>query len=345
MSDGIETIRTADVGAVAVRKTIETGDDDTATVTLEVTADGEDPIAVRLVEPGLAAVPTDDVDLQEDRGAGHWRLDDAVLERGFEGGESSIAVYRVRGVDEERFRRLDVDPAIEIDTGASAALGDVVDRAGADAVRRVLEGRADSLTVDEIGGEREAGGADGREIAGSDSPGGSGAPDAREATGTADDRGAAPSTTASSDGDVTEGPAGIGGSAGHSGTTEIGGSAEAGGSADPDGVAQALLAELRAEDDDDVAGALREELRAGGSQDVRIAHLQRRVADLAAYADLLETVIDEYGPLDEVVDELHADLDCLDGEVETVDERLDDLESFADRLSDVFRSVDANGER
>lgn len=262
MSDGIETIRNADVGDVAVRKTIETGDDDTATVTLEVSAHREEPLVVQLTEPVLADVPTDDVDLHEEYGAEHWRLDDgAVFERRFDGGESCTTVYRVRNVDEERLRHIDADPEIEVEADAPGDLDDVVDREGSEAVRRLIEGRADSLTV---GADRSGTSAE--------------TPDGIPGTSDGIDEAATDPSDASDD------------------------------------IAAALLAELQAgEVDDEVASQLRDELRVGKSHDVRIRHLQRQVGD-------------------------------LQGNLTAFEERLDGVESFADRLSEVFQHVDEDGD-
>lgn len=317
MSDAIETVRTADAGDVAVRKTIETGDD-TATVTLEVTADGEEPVTVRVTEPGLADVPTDEVDLHAEHGAEHWRFgDEAVFERRLVAGESCTAVYRVRGVDEERVRRLDCDPEIETGSDPLADLDDLVDGQDSEAVRRLIEGGTDSLAVDGAAG------------AGSD--GGEGGPDAVDGVG----------------GDASTAAAGDG-------------------AASSDGVAAALLAELRTGAvDDEVASALREQLQGGKSNQVLIRHLQRKVGDLEAYVDVLESFIDEHGTLEGAFGDLRADVegvdegltsldddvaDLQDGqaglvdrverveqELEAVEGRLEDLETFAERLSEAFQ--------
>lgn len=365
MSDGIETIRNAGADDVSVRKTIETGDDDTATVTLEVTAECDEPLAVRLTEPALADVPDDDVDLRADHGPDPPRPEDGtVLEGGLEAGETCTVVYRVRNVDEDRFRRLDVDPGIETEADGPAPLEEVVDREGSEAVRRLVEGRADSLT--DRGTDPGAGDTPGVGVQPAEGSGVSEAP----RTAGADPVDGEPARAAEAVEDADADSAGT----------------------DAGGVAEALLDELRAgEVDDEVAGALREELRVGRSHDVRIKHLQRQVSDLAAYADILETFVDGHGTLGEAFDQLLADLQRVDGEVaslrddleelsETVsgeidavrtdvaaledgrddvrdrlgaaedglagaDARLEALESFTDRLSDVFESVDEDGGR
>lgn len=365
MTDGIETIRTASANDVAVRKTIETDADDTATVTLEVTAERDGPLAVRLTERALADVPDDDIDLRAGRGAEHWQLEDAaVFERTLDGGESCTVAYRVRNVDEDRFRRLDADPDIRVETDSgvetdvSTVLDGVVDRDGSDAVRRLVEGRADSLT-DPRNSDAEAGDVPASPRAsdadGTDSAAGAGSTDSTGTVDGADSAGDAGDPGA----DGVRGPAEAPAAVEPEGTNEEG---DAGEAAAPSGsVAAALLEELRAgEVDDGVADELREELAGGKSRDVRIRHLQQRVGDLAAYADMLDSFVDDHGTFEEVFAELLADLESVDGEVSalrsdleefsaTVDRELDDaraeraeLEVGRDDVRDRLRAVEAD---
>lgn len=291
MSDGIETVRTADAEDVAVRKIVETGDDDTATVTLEVTAEGEEAVAVRLTEPALADVPTDAVDLHAEYGAEHWRFDDAaVFERRLVGGETCTAVYRVRDVDKERLRRLDSDPEIETGAAPLAGLDDVVAEEDSEAVRRLIEGETDSLAADGV----------------ADAGSGAGVEGDRDVVDERDD-------------DADRAGAGDGVGSG-------------------DGVAAALLAELRTGAvDDEVASALREQLQGGESDRVLIRHLQRKVGDLEAYVDVLESFIDDHGTLGEAFADLRADVEGVDEDRARLD---GDLEALSERVADEVGDLD-----
>jgi hypothetical protein len=122
----------------------------------------------------------------------------------------------------------------------------------------------------------------------------------------------------------------------------------------PDGVARALLAELREGDlDRETRAALRAELQPERSREVKLEYLQRRVSDLAAYTDTLERFIDEHGPIDEAFEgveseletiraeqaDLEARIEELESEFDRVDDRIDELEAFRDSVSGVFREL------
>lgn len=124
---------------------------------------------------------------------------------------------------------------------------------------------------------------------------------------------------------------------------------------EPASVTAGLLAELRdgAVSDEELAG-LRRELGVGHAtgDDVRIAHLESRMSEFAAYADALRTVIDEHGTAEEFVarfadgiDALRADLDAVESELsatrETLDGVEDDLETLTEDLEALADRTDA----
>lgn len=122
-----------------------------------------------------------------------------------------------------------------------------------------------------------------------------------------------------------------------------------------DGVARELLAELQGRElDRETKAALRAELEPSRSRELRLKHLQQQVSDLAAYTDMLEVFIDEYGSLDETVAgidselkairneqaELQSGIDAMESEIDRVDDRLDDLEEFKRSVASVFTELE-----
>jgi hypothetical protein len=133
---------------------------------------------------------------------------------------------------------------------------------------------------------------------------------------------------------------------------------ESGGSGEAASVTAGLLAELRdgAVSDEELAG-LRRELGVGHAtgDDVRIAHLESRMSEFAAYADALRTVIDEHGTAEEFVarfadgiDGLRDDLDAVESELSATRETLagveDDLETLTGDLESLAERTDAEFE-
>ncbi|MFQ3320614.1 MAG: prefoldin subunit 5 [Natronomonas sp.] len=321
MDDGIETTRTTLTDGVTVRKTIETGPDETATVTLEITTELAAPVTVRLTETALSDIPNEDIGLHSKHGADDWELgEEAVLEREIDPDETYKAIYRVADLDDDRFEAIDEEPRVEVLGGDG--LSEVVDQEDSEAVRELIEGDRDSMSGDATGAEAE-------------------------------------SVDAATETEAEEISA--------------------------DGVARALLSELRAGTlDEEVVEGLRSELEPTRSDEVRIQHLQSQVSDLAAFADTLESFIDSHGTpedafddiearlndieetvvsvqggtealedavetvetLEDDVDDLqsgHGDLEdrleTIESKLETVSERLDDLEAFESRLSGVFEGM------
>jgi hypothetical protein len=306
MSDGIETTGTVDADGVRVRKTVETGSDGAASVRLEITHRGDDPATVRVAEPALAAVPGEAVELD----AEGWRREAATFERELDAGETAALGYRLVGVDAGRFEAVDADPAVE---RADPAVGDLVDRQGSDAVRELVRGERASL-ADATDASADRSAEDGVES----TP----APNVNGASAETDDI----------DGQGGDRPGG--GSAGPSGVAESGDTGEqASLAATPaGGVARRLLEELReGHVDDETAAALREALEPGRSHDVRIKHLQSRVADFAAYVEMLEAFVDEHGTLEAAFEGVTDEVATLDREVESLRSELEERSAAVDR--------------
>jgi len=110
----------------------------------------------------------------------------------------------------------------------------------------------------------------------------------------------------------------------------------------PGSVASALVAELEeGRVDEDDKRALREALsieedadepEVPGSVDARIEHLQNEVSDLAAYADALETFLDEHGGGDSVLVDIERDLDYTMDSIEELEERIEALDAGTEDL-------------
>lgn len=379
MGDGIETTRTAAANGVRVDKTIDTGPDDAAVVTLEVALERDEPTTVRITEPSLGDVPREQIELHTDHGAEHWRVGEtATFEREFDAGESYEVVYRVTDVDADRFDELDADPVVE---RASASVDDLVDRRDSDAVRELIAGERESLAAPAPGaGGIELSLESGAGEAGGPSPGSD--PDAETEPVTASSGG--PAEDASPDeiavdvapeelsvdvpdveepgGDTNEEPGpteeptvGADAAGAESEESETDPTDDA--AADRDrgdlgaslaatpkgGLARVLVEELReGHVDDETRAALREELEPGRSRDVRIKHLQSEVAEFAAYVEMLDGFVDEHGTLDGVVGGMDEQVESLDEAVTSVQSELDDLsESVEGDVGAVRDDVDA----
>lgn len=145
MGDGIETTRRTLKDGLRVEKTIETTPNEEATVTLDVELQREAPSLVRVVEPALESVPREEIELHADHGAEHWQIEEAAtFEREFEAGETYTVVYRVGGVDADRFETLDVDPLVDL---SERPLDGVVTPDDADPVRDFIDGKRESLAT------------------------------------------------------------------------------------------------------------------------------------------------------------------------------------------------------
>ena len=355
MADGIETTRTAVADGVRVRKTIDTGPEETAVVTLDVAVEGDEPTTVRITEPALGAVPRDEIELHTDHGAEHWQIgDEATFEREFAGGETTEVVYRVAGVDADRFEALDEDPVV----AAGGSIDDLVSRDDSDAVRALVAGERESLLA-----APGAGGVDLSFETESDPDGKAEEEVVPTATassgGPAEDSSAdeipvdtepedisvgVPSMDDSADDDAAPSDPAVEAAGPVEADEAAEGALDQADEATPDddltasmaatpsgGIARLLLKELR---EGHVGEETREELRAelepGRSRDVRIKHLQSEVAEFAAYVEMLDGFVDEHGTLDDAVGGVDERVSSLDDELASVRSELDALSDSVD---------------
>ena len=372
MGDGIETTRTAVADGVRVRRTIDTGPAETAVVTLDVAVERDDPTTVRITEPALGAVPRDEIELHTDHGAEHWQIgDEATFEREFDAGESYEVVYRVAGVDADRFDALDEDPVVAV---GSSSIDDLVSRDDSDAVRDLIAGERDSLVAAPGAGGVELSFESAPDAAHPDPTDPDTATAAASSDGPAEDPSPEEITVDTSPEEVAVGGPSMAGSAdaGDQATepaVEAADSVETDDSPDPGdatppdddlaaslaatpsgGVARVLLQELReGHVDEETREELREELNPGRSQDVRIKHLQSEVAEFAAYVEMLDGFVDEHGTLDDAVGGMDEQVSSLDDELESVRSELEDLsdtvdEDVGDLQTDVAELRDGQGD-
>lgn len=315
MEDGTETTRTAGEDCVRVRKTVETGPEGAATVTLAVAHEGDEPATLRVTDPALEAVPPEAVELD----AGGWRTEAATFEREFAGGESATVGYRLVGVDPERFESADADPVVE---RTDPAARDLASRERSDAVRELVAGDRESLTAET--------GPNGVEL-GADPGTARDGPAEGDADG--DPPGEPGGAAAEPSMDLGSGEDGKPSESDEGGAAPAESGLEASLSATPSGgVARRLLEELReGHVDEETAAALREALEPGRSHDVRIKHLQSQVSDLAAYVEMLETFVDERGTLEEAFEEVTGEVATLDGDLGTVRSDLEGLSETVER--------------
>lgn len=386
MGDGIETTHRTLEDGLRVEKTIETTPNKEATVTLDVELQREAPSLVRVVEPALESVPREEIELHADHGAEHWQIEEtATFEREFEAGETYTVVYRVGGVDADRFEALDAGPLVDL---SERPLDGVVAPDDADPVRDFIDGKRASLAAPDssVGGVELS-------FESSDRPDGdptdrvddssgsvaddSAATDQREdETVTSEseerEREASTATTPTRDdvgpteleadeessSDVPE-DASSGSSteeppqrrpetpSGPSSTETSSDDLGASLAATPSGgVARVLLRELReGHVDDETVEALRSELEPGRSQEVRIDHLQSQVSEFAAYVEMLESVVNEYGPFEEVFEDLQTETAALAATVESAQTGIEGLSTTVEEVRSDVDTVAADTDR
>ncbi|QLD89973.1 hypothetical protein HWV07_13410 [Natronomonas salina] len=373
MADGIETTRTAVADGVRVRKTIDTGPEETAVVTLNVAVEHTEPTTVRITESALGAVPRDEIELHTDHGAEHWQIgDEATFEREFAGGETSEVVYRVAGVDADRFEALDEGPVV----AAGGSIDDLVSRDDSDAVRALVAGERESLLA--------APGAGGVDLSFETESDPDGEAEDVVPTATASSGGPAedssadeipvdtepedisvgvPSMDGSADGDAAPSDPAVEAAEPVEADEPTDGARDQAHGQTPDddltaslaatpsgGIARLLLKELReGHVDEETREELRAELEPGRSRDVRIKHLQSEVAEFAAYVEMLDGFVDEHGTLDDAVGGVDEQVSSLDDELASVRSELDDIsdsvnEDVGELQTDVADLRDGQGD-
>ncbi len=280
MDDGTETTRTVREDGISVRKTVEEDGD----VRIDVESERETAATVRLTDPTLESHPERTIQFHAEYD--DWATEDTSSFEGTLDPETSRTIrYRIPNSDPET---LETDPQLSVADGSD--IDRLVDRARTDALREFVGGDRDSLEPDPAA-----------------EPTAESAPD--------------PAAEAALDDDTDDG------------TTPP---ADAGSL--PDGVARALLNELREGDaDESVATELRSELGETGrrSQEVRLDHLQSEVSDLAAYTDTIESFIDRHGTLDSVIEDVRSDLSALEARSDRIESTLEELPETVDRVEEV----------
>jgi hypothetical protein len=324
MNEGKPPVRTAEADGIAVKKTVEGGDDG-ATATLEVTSRRDEPAVVEVIDPALEAIAEERIEVLGAETPRRPERAQPVFERELGSGESWSVSYRVADAAPER---LDSKPEVALsdEDGIEALL----DRSRSEMLRGFVSGDRESLSA-----EASA--------------------DAADTTDSSVSANATDADDEESDGRDRSEPAGAEiHPAEETHSVEETHPIETSEPTDAEGVAHTLLAELRSgEIDRETKAALRAELAPSRSRELRLKHLQRQVSDLTAYTEMLEVFIDEYGPLDEAVEGIDSDLQAikseqadiearmgsLEAELERVDDRLDELERFRDSLSGAFRDL------
>lgn len=283
MDDGTETTRTVSEDGISVRKTVEADDG----VRIDIESERETTATIRLTDPTLESHPERTIQFHAEYD--DWASEDASSFEGtLDPGASRTIRYRIPNSDPET---LETDPQLSVVEGSD--IDRLVDRARTDALRGLVGGDRDSLESDPAATPTAEPTAD------SDS-----GPSTGASTVTADDDGTSPTDA----------------------------------EAVPDGVARALLNELRESDaDESVATELRSELGGPGrrSQEVRLDHLQSEVSDLAAYTDTIESFIDRHGTLDSVINDVRSDLSALEARSDRIESTLEELPETVDRVEKV----------
>lgn len=88
---------------------------------------------------------------------------------------------------------------------------------------------------------------------------------------------------------------------------------------------------------------LRDELGVGdvpGSLDARLSHLESRTAEFSAYADTIQTFLDQHGPVAEVFAELENDVKSIRAGLDRFEEQRATIRSRLDRLASDLEQVD-----
>ncbi|MFC3959884.1 hypothetical protein [Halovivax cerinus] len=328
-------------------------------IRFEISSDRPEPAAVRLTEDIPESFPMDAVGFHPEYHSDQWTAyqDHRVQFEGVvEPNESLVTVYGIRLDDELDPAAFLTEPSIEAysehdvveSTAAdvSESVEEVVSSEGADAVKRLLSGDADSVP----GLESE--GAPSAESSGSDSEDESSseieldidaaAERVAEETEPGDDESESdvgdrdqPSvdddfddTSVTTDADDSSDSRDDGVDTADSATESI---------------SAALASELRADrvdqsDLETIVDALPENA-ISGSTDARLNHLQQRVESVAAYANALEDFLDDNGSGAQLIDDLSTELSALRSEVESIDATADDNAAEIDDLTSSLSST------
>lgn len=136
MDEGTETTRIVEDDGITVRKTVEND----GQVRFEIDSERDTVATVRITDPTLDSRPTEEIEFHADH-IEDWVLDDGtVFERVFDPEERCTVRYRVSDADGAA---LDTEPRISVTDGSN--IDEIVDRARSDALREFVGGDRDSL--------------------------------------------------------------------------------------------------------------------------------------------------------------------------------------------------------
>lgn len=326
MSDtGADTEVSLSVDGVTITKSYETDEFPVPAIAFELRSTRDDEAMVRLVDPVPDGVPPADLGFHPEYGSEHWSVEDgsAVFERRLTPDEEYLTVYGIRTTDHDPARFM-TEPTLDVrglgtnaDTTEATTGSDTAGRDSTRAARDVISGEGDVAGL-----EDEPGDVDDVDISGTRTT------DATDTPGTE-----ATATTGAGGGNGTGDTA--------DGTTAL----PAG------GIGAALATEIREGDLSDAdRELLREELKYQDSgSEVRIKHLQSRMSDLEAYIDALEEFVDENGPARQLIEDTNDQLEVIEAELDTLDERTTEnagnIDALEGRADDHENDIDALDDR
>ncbi len=347
MTDVTEGSRTIVTDGLRVQKTIEADSENMATVTLDITLEHHVPATVRLIEPALRSIPTEEIDLHANHGAEFWTLtDEAVFERNFESDETYTVIYRVGNIDADQGAALAKEPIVERTDGATDSedpeLDNVVHQNNSDLVRELIAGDRSTLAP-----ETESPNTVELSLEDSTDPAPAGSPtstqsDSEESSidiSSADSQSSASGISdsaeapkAESDAATIESSSADGDSPHQAASDESPDSQSAMSQGPSGGVARVLLKELQqGYVDDETITDLREELDQSRSKEIRLTHLQSQVSDFSAYIEMLDEFLDRHGTFDSVFEDLEAEVALLG---DTVDELQEEFHGLSEAVGD-----------
>lgn len=290
-----------------------------------------DPATVTVVDEIPTELPIEEVGFHDDHAPANWTLEDRTLtvETVVPAEGERVVMFGIPGAGEaagsasfsspeiSAVEALDPDGIRSGDLDATLPDLEVADRA--EAITQVIddEGSAESVDLS----SPQAG--DGGDAEGTSEPAAS-ADDIQAAVETVEDDAAEPSRAATSeDADV---------SADTPPPDEL--DVEA-------GLVEALRAELESASEEDREAMVQAlGLEPPTSFDARLRHVQTRMDDFVAYADVLEEFLDERGTPEEFIAEINEEIDALEAKLESLGELEDRMIDVESRLEDRVSTVE-----
>ena len=328
---------------VTVTKRYEADEFPVPAIAFNFASDRTEAVTVTLTDVVPEDVAVEDLGFHPEYGSEYWTIDDDTIsfEKEIEPGSEYTTVYGIRATGTDNVEQFLTEPTIDsVDPPLEDDEGELVGE-GADAVKDVISGDADSVPgLDE---------ADDEDIETLDlkDPNNEGAVRQERAEDESGD-----GEASASDGD-TESQEPAADTAQASGSVELSG----------ESLVSAMADELRnSEVDKEDVQILRKafDLASGsdGSVTARIDKLQSDVDEVVAYTDALQQFLDENGTGDEMIEEFQSEVDSFRSEVESFESELesvkattgehdeeidglaDDVEQVQGTVEDVEGSVD-----